>query len=152
MRLILLPVLSILGLSACAEAAEPAEAPAAPVQATTLGSFDLAQPIRALGTEPFWTVDVAGGTITWRDESDLVGDVPTPRSGPAGTPAINGATAVWTTQLSDGTPLMLTLTAEACPDIGEETRALKSVVQIGDVRHEACADARSVYPEDSPTT
>lgn len=148
MRLLLLPVLSLLVLAGCSRAAEPADAPAAPVQATTIGDFDLTQPIRALGTEPFWTVDVASGTITWRDASDAIGDITTPRTGPAGTPVVTGTSAVWTTTLSDGAPLVLTVTAEPCPDIGEETRALKSVVQFGDARYEACADARSVYPED----
>ena len=152
MRFVLLPMLSVLILVGCSRAAEPADAPSAPAQATTIGTFDLTQLIRALGSEPFWTVDVAGGTITRRDESDLIGDVPTLRSGPAGTPVITGPTAVWTTTLSDGRPLVLTLTAEACPDIGEETRALKSVVQIGDMRHGACADARSVYPSDVPAS
>lgn len=151
MRLVASSIL-ILTLVACTPPAEPAKAepgPAAPT-ATQLGSVDLSQPVRAAGTEPFWTIDIADGVLTYRDMEDFAGDIATPRTAPA-TPTVTGGTAVYAVTLTDGTQLTLTLKAEACPDIGEETRALVSTLEIpGAMTQNACADARSAYPPEPP--
>lgn len=143
----------VLVLTACSPAAEPATAepePAAAAAATTrLGAIDLTQPVRAAGTEPFWTIDIADGVMTYRDIEDFSGDITTPRTGPA-TPVVTGDTAVYAVTLSDGKTLTLTLTATECPDIGEETRALTSSLAIPrGITQQACADARTAYPPET---
>ena len=50
----------VLALAACTQAEEPAAPPAPPEPAPVLGGVDLAQPVRALGTEPFWSVELTG--------------------------------------------------------------------------------------------
>lgn len=143
----------VLVLAACSPAAEPAKAQAEPAAAAAaksqLGAIDLTQPIRASGTEPFWTIDIADGVMTYRDMEDFGGDITTPRTGPA-TPVVTGGTAVYAVTLSDGKTLTLTLTATECPDIGEETRALTSSLAIpGGITQQACADARTAYPPET---
>ena len=146
----------VLTLAACSPAAEPAAAPAptpsepaAQAAATRLGTVDLTQPVRAVGTEPFWTIDIADGVMTYRDSEDFGGDIATPRTGPA-TPVVTGDTAVYAVTLSDGQTLTLTLTATECPDIGEVTRALTSSLAIpGAMTQQACADARTAYPPET---
>lgn len=141
----------ILALAACSPAAEPAGAETVPAAQTAarLGSVDLTQPIRASGTEPFWFIDIADGVFTWRDDSDFVGDITTPRTA-AASPVVTGDTAVYSVTLSDGTAMRLTLTATACPDIGEETRALTASLERDGVTRSACADARTAYPPELP--
>ena len=143
----------VLILAACSPAAEPAKAeaePAAPAAAAAqLGAIDLTQPVRAAGTEPFWTIDIADGVMTYRDMEDFGGDITTPRTGPA-TPVVTGDTAVYDVTLSDGKSLTLTLSATECPDIGEETRALTATLAIpGAMAQQACADARTAYPPET---
>lgn len=142
----------VLILAACSPAAEPAKAqsqPAAAAAPIQLGAIDLTQPVRAAGTEPFWTIDIADGLMTYRDMEDFSGDIATPRTGPA-TPVLTGDTAVYAVTLSDGKTLTLTLTATECPDIGEETRALTASLAIpGAMTQQACADARTAYPPET---
>lgn len=143
----------VLVLAACSPAAEPEKAQAEPAPAAAapsqLGAIDLTQPVRASGTEPFWTIDIADGVMTYRDMEDFGGDITTPRTGPA-TPVVTGDTAVYAVTLSDGKTLTLTLTATECPDIGEETRALTSSLAIpGTMTQQACADARTAYPPEA---
>jgi uncharacterized membrane protein len=143
----------VLILAACSPAAEPAKTGAEPVAAEAatirLGAINLSQPVRAAGTEPFWTIDIADGVMTYRDMEDFGGDVTTPRTGPAA-PVVTGDAAVYAVTLSDGKSLTLTLTATECPDIGEETRALTASLAIpGAMTQQACADARSAYPPET---
>ena len=57
--------LAVLALAACSPAEEPALPPEAPQPAPVLGGVDLAQPVRALGTEPFWSVELTGTEMVY---------------------------------------------------------------------------------------
>ena len=61
----LFAALSVLALAACSPAEAPAPPPAAPEPAPVLGGVDLAKPVRALGTEPFWSVELTGTEMVY---------------------------------------------------------------------------------------
>ena len=121
----LIPLLALATLAACspatesepADAAAEAAAPAAAAAPTALGGVDLTQPLLAMGSEPFWTVEIVDGVATWKDISDFSGDVTTPRTGPA-VPTAAGDGVAYAITLADGTAVTLTLTAGPCADVG----------------------------------
>ncbi len=149
----LIPLLALATLAACspatesepADAAAEAAAPAAAAAPTELGGVDLTQPLLAMGSEPFWTVEIVDGVATWKDISDFSGDVTTPRTGPA-VPTAAGDGVAYAITLADGTAVTLTLTAGPCADVGEQTRALNATLTWNDSTQPACADLRSAYP------
>ncbi len=119
-RLPLVPVAAALLVAACSPAASdmpaggatpPADAPATAEAAPTAPAGpDFARPINALGTEPFWGVEIRRDSLrlSGPDRKDLVAA--------NGGPAVMGETAVWEARAADGSPLKVTLTAEACSD------------------------------------
>ncbi|MEQ7155986.1 hypothetical protein [Brevundimonas aurifodinae] len=147
----LIAVVAVLALGACSPEAETAEASPteAPAQAAAapsqLGGIDLSQPLLAMGSEPFWSVEIVDGVATWKDIGDFSGDVTTPRTGPA-IPTAAGDGVAYAITLTDGTLVTLTLTAGPCADLGEQTRALNATLAWGDSTQAGCADALSAYP------
>lgn len=113
--------LAMLVLAACQPqdpdgqpAAPPADAPAAPATATpaaTSGGMDIGQPISARGTEPFWALDVTGGTkfkLTRPDQPDVLAEAPGAAMSPDG--------ATWVAKSAKGEQLTVTLKMGECSD------------------------------------
>jgi uncharacterized membrane protein len=152
----LIAALAVLSLGACSTETETAgtsapEAPAAAAAAAApsqLGGIDLSQPLLAMGSEPFWTVEIVDGVATWKDIGDFSGDVSTPRTGPA-VPTVSGDGVAYAITLADGTSLTLSLTAGPCADVGEQTRALNATLAWSDSTQTGCADLRSAYPAEA---
>ncbi|HZW16098.1 MAG TPA: hypothetical protein VFF66_07565, partial [Brevundimonas sp.] len=90
MRALALTAVAVLVLTACSPAAEAPEAPEpAPEPAPVLSGIDLTQPLRALGNEPFWAVELTGSELVYSGV-----DRPEQRA-PQGAPAVRGTMAVW---------------------------------------------------------
>jgi uncharacterized membrane protein len=82
-----------------------AAAPAAPVVS------DFGQPLRALGTEPFWAVEVTDGTrlvLKRPDHPDAMFEAPGA--------TISPGRAVWTARAADARTMTLTLFVSDCSD------------------------------------
>ena len=125
-------------VAACNEAPatpEPAPAPAAPAAPATLGGVDLGQPLRALGTEPFWGVDITATelVLTGVDRPELR----IPHSGPV----VQGTTAIFTgTEGAAGGPLIVTLIDTDCSDgMSDRTYPLTARVERGAEQLNGCA-------------
>lgn len=154
MRAILIGV-SMLALAGCT-ASEPANSAqngtAANASAPAfkpwpkLGGVDLGEPIRAAGTEPYWTLDLAPGDMLFTDHSV---DSPAPVPFFAVMPKVEGAKAVYATKNEDGAAVVLTLTLEKCLDVGEEknSQPLTATLRIGGRTLMGCAGPK---PEDEP--
>ena len=133
MRLVL-AALAALVLAACSPAEEPAPPPEAPEPAPVLGGVDLGQPVRALGTEPFWSVELTG--------TEMVYTAPEPpeQRAPQPNPVVQGTTATYEAETADGTALSVTLIATECSDgMSDRTYPLTAMVKLGERQLTGCA-------------
>lgn len=127
-----LAALAVLALAACSPADEPASPP--PEPAPVLAGVDLARPVRALGTEPFWSVELTG--------TEMVYTTPEPpeQRAPQPGPLVQGTTATWEAETADGTALRVTLVATECSDgMSDRTYPLTAMVNVGDRELTGCA-------------
>lgn len=122
-------------LTACSQP-EADKTPAAPAQPRTLAGVDLDQPLRVLGTEPFWTVEITPTGLTYSGV-----DRPEQKAANPG-PALQGTVAIWTTATEAQTPLVVTLMATDCSDgMSDRTYPLTAKVEIGGESLTGCAAA-----------
>jgi uncharacterized membrane protein len=126
--------LSVLALSACSEqAAAPGPAPV-PEPAVMLAGVDLARPVRALGTEPFWGVELTGTEIVYAGVDRPEQRAPQPR------PVVQGTTASFEAETAAGTPISVMLAATECSDgMSDRTYPLSAIVRIGEETLTGCA-------------
>jgi len=134
MRLIALAAVSVLTLSACSQADEPAPAPPAPEPAPVLAGVDLGKPVRALGTEPFWSVELTGTQMVYTAPEPPEHRAPQPRA------VVQGTTAAFEGRTADGTTLSVTLVATECSDgMSDRTYPLTAMVKVGETSLNGCA-------------
>ncbi len=127
-------VLAVLALAACSPADQP-DLPDAPSEpAPVLGGVDLAKPVRALGTEPFWSVELTGTEMVYTPPE------PPEQRAPQPNPVVQGTTATWEAETAAGTALNVTLVATECSDgMSDRTYPLTAMVKIGDLELTGCA-------------
>ena len=114
------------GASAETEAAEP----------VMLGDVDLNQPLRAIGTEPFWAVEITPATLTYRgvDRPEQAFDSPDPD--------VQGTTAVYEVENEGGATMTITLMTTECSDgMSDRIYPLTAMVEIGDEALNGCAQS-----------
>jgi uncharacterized membrane protein len=125
---------AVLVLAACSPAEEPVPPPEVPAPAPVLGGVDLAGPVRALGTEPFWSVDLTGAEMVYTAPEPPELRAPRPE------PVVQGTTATWEAETADGTTLKVTLIATECSDgMSDRTYPLTALVKVGDRDLTGCA-------------
>lgn len=129
-----LVLLSALVLTACGEAGAPADPAPAPAPAVVLGGVDLGQPVRALGTEPFWGV-------TLSEEGLVYEGVDRPREvAPRGEVELVGTMAVFSGATDKGRTLEVTLIDTDCSDgMSDRLYPLTARVRIGEETLTGCA-------------
>jgi uncharacterized membrane protein len=130
----LFAVLTVLTLTACSQAEAPDQPDTPPEPAPVLGGVDLARPVRALGTEPFWSVELNG--------TEMVYTTPEPpgQRAPQPDPVVQGTTATWEAETADGTAMRVTLVATECSDgMSDRTYPLTAMVKVGDLELTGCA-------------
>ena len=131
---LLFSVLSAVALTACSQPAE--NAPVAAAEPRALAGVDLDQPLRVLGTEPFWAVEITPAGLTYSGV-----DRPEQKAANPG-PALQGTVAVWTAETEAKAPLVVTLTATDCSDgMSDRTYPLTARVEIGAETLTGCAAA-----------
>ena len=132
-------VLSLTLLAACSPEPEvkrgPPEAPV-PAAPTTpmLAGVDLNQPLRLLGTEPFWGVQVTRDALVYSGV-----DRPEQRAPNPG-PTVTGTVATWDVTTDKGAQLKVMLTATECSDgMSDRTYPLTARVELGGETLNGCA-------------
>ncbi len=120
------------GEGAAPESAAPVEAP----EPVVLGGVDLNQPVRALGTEPFWGVEITTDTLTYSGLDRPEQTAPNPG------PQVQGTTAVYDAETADGTTMTLTLIATECSDgMSDRVYPLTASVENGSETLNGCAQS-----------
>lgn len=130
MRIALLAL--VLGLAAC----QPAP------KLMMLGEVDLSRPLRALGTEPFWGVEVSLDEIVFTgvDRADFRAAGPVLR--------LAGAGAVFTAEDASGAELTLTLKPDKCSDgMSDWVYPLSAEVKFGGETLSGCAASQTMLNE-----
>jgi len=137
----LLPVLLVgAALAGCydREANKP-QAAAAPETAVTLGGVDLGKPVRALGTEPFWGVEITPDALIYTRV-----DQPTQRAPNRGA-TVQGTVATFASSTDLNQALNVVLIATECSDgMSDRTYPLTAKVEIGDDTLTGCAAPASM--------
>lgn len=129
-----LAVFTLLALAACSPAEEAAPTPEPSEPAPVLAGVDLGQPVRALGTEPFWSVELTGTELVYTTPEPPEQSAPQPR------PVVQGTTATYVTETADGTALSVTLVATECSDgMSDRTYPLTALVKVGEATLTGCA-------------
>jgi uncharacterized membrane protein len=136
MRLLLTMGLA-LALAACGGSEEVANNSVAPTPSPTpgpmLGGLDLNKPVRAAGAGPFWSMDIAPGTIAYvaapgAHRTDFY---------PVD-PKLSEGRAVYETQTPEAEPVKITLTGKSCT-AGKQTLPLTVEARIGARTLHGCA-------------
>jgi uncharacterized membrane protein len=145
-------ILPLLVLSACG-GGEPAQNTTAqpPIPKPTgmsMSGIDFTKPIRAVGTEPYWTLDLAPGDIEYMEFSTAD---PQPAPFFPVMPVIAGQTATYTTKTAKGEPVVLTLSLEDCLGTGqgENHEPLVAELKIGGQVLHGCAGPKPDFISDA---
>ncbi|MEG1453113.1 COG3650 family protein [Brevundimonas sp.] len=123
----------VLALGAC-DASEPVKPAVKEAPEVKLATVALDAPIRVLGTEPFWNVEIApaGLVLTRIDQQPLTA----PNNGFEA----NGNVVLWTSAMPDQTPIKITLTGTDCSDgMSDRIYPLSAMVEIGTETLTGCA-------------
>lgn len=132
--------LCALSLGACYDRndAKPKSAPQ-PQAAATLGGVDLGKPVRALGTEPFWGVEITPDALIYTRV-----DQPTQRAPNRGA-TVQGTVATFASSTDLNQALNVVLIATECSDgMSDRTYPLTAQVEIGDDTLTGCAAPASM--------
>lgn len=131
-----LSLLAVAGLSlaACYDRNDSAPQPApVPETAAELGGVDLSRPVRVLGTEPFWSIEITPDALVYTRV-----DQPEQRAPNRGV-TVQGTVATFTTTTSLNQPLNVSLIATECSDgMSDRTYPLTARVEIGDQTLNGC--------------
>lgn len=124
----------VLTLSACSQPEEiPAPTPV-PEPTSVLAGVDLSQPVRALGTEPFWGVELTGTEMVYSGVDRPEQRAPQPKA------AIQGTTVTFEGTTAGGAAISVMLAATECSDgMSDRTYPLSAIVKIGDETLTGCA-------------
>jgi uncharacterized membrane protein len=140
MRLPLIAACAVLALTACKPATEaapsepaPAPAPPEPIK-PELNGVNLTEDLRALGTEPFWKVEMLAAELTFSSP-----DLPESKAPNPG-PAMTVGQAEWSATTADGKALKITITGKDCSDgMSDRTYPLTATVVLAETTYHGCA-------------
>jgi uncharacterized membrane protein len=134
MRLILSAFATLALLSACSAAEEAPPAPDAGPAPMMLGELDLNQPFHALGTEPFWGIQVTRENIIYEGVDRAQQRTRNPGA------VVQGTTATYTATTDQGNALEITLTATDCSDgMSDRVYPVTARVRLGEETLLGCA-------------
>jgi uncharacterized membrane protein len=135
MRLVLAAASVLVLVAACSgEPAEPAPEPEPAPPAAVLGGVDLNRPVRLLGTEPFWGIDLTGTELVYSGADRPEQRAPQPR------PQLQGTVATYAATTPAGTAITIMLTATECSDgMSDRTYPLTALVKVGEEELRGCA-------------
>ena len=128
-------LVSSLALSGCYDRDKNKPQPAPlPEAAPVIGGVDLAKPVRVLGTEPFWSVDITQDALVYQRINGPA--IRAPNRGVT----VQGTVVTYTTTTDLNQPLNVMLIATECSDgMSDRLYPLTAQVQIGAETLQGCA-------------
>ena len=122
-------------LAACTQQGpQGPDRPEPPAPPPVLAGVDLGQPVRAIGTEPFWGVDITPARIKYDGVDRPEQTAPNPG------PTVAGTMATWKVDTVQGNDLEITLIATECSDgMSDRIYPLTARVVIGEETLQGCA-------------
>lgn len=118
-----------------ANSESPTREVAAAKRAPGDGNADPLQTFRALGTEPFWNVNVQAEQLTFITPEDQVGEVMQGLR-----QAVDGGVDI--SGNNDGQPFLLSVRPGTCSDgMSDNQYDMTSTFNMGDIRYAGCAEA-----------
>ncbi|MBB5740153.1 COG3650 family protein [Brevundimonas aurantiaca] len=110
------------------------EAAPPPEPAPVLAGVDLGKPVRALGTEPFWSVEITPDGLTYTRVDQPAQHAPNRGA------TVQGTVATYATSTDLNEALNVVLIATECSDgMSDRTYPLTAKVEIGDDTLTGCA-------------
>lgn len=128
----------MLGLAGCGQQPDvaPTQAAAAPVATGSHQAFMPQKPFQALGTEPFWSVEVTAGQMRYSDPENIAG------TAFAATEQPEGAAMRYSGTLG-GKPVSLLIQPGTCSDgMSDTVYSWQATLTIGDRTERGCARPR----------
>ncbi|RZJ74948.1 MAG: hypothetical protein EON88_37180 [Brevundimonas sp.] len=99
-----------------------------------LAGVDLSQPVRVLGTEPFWSIELNGTELIYTGV-----DRPEQRA-PQSEPVLQGTVATYEAVTAAGTAISIMLAATECSDgMSDRVYPLTARVKVGEEELSGCA-------------
>lgn len=115
------------------------EAAPPPEPAPVLAGVDLGKPVRALGTEPFWSVEITPDGLTYTRVDQPAQHAPNRGA------TVQGTVATYATSTDLNEALNVVLIATECSDgMSDRTYPLTAKVEIGDDELTGCAAPASM--------
>jgi len=134
-----------LALLACTETPnEPAPPKGPPAQPPVLAGVRLDQPVRAVGTEPFWRVEITPQTLSYYG-METGPDTPAATGVNKG-PVMQGTVATFSTVSEKDEVMEVLLTATDCSDgMSDRTYPLTAQVTVGAAKLQGCAAQTAAF-------
>ncbi len=130
----------ILVLAACKDNPSRSADSSAAAAPTTSAAVATTEPLRALGTEPFWALDIDSTGLRFTTPDDTSGkrfppNAPTPMA---------GDTLVWMAE-SDLTAVHVRIWPEPCSDgMSDRSYPWTAIVRVAGTTYRGCADRRRI--------
>ncbi len=113
--------------------------------AQTVGGVDLAQPVRALGTEPFWSVEITPQQLIYSGVDRPEQEIVNPGA------KVSGSTAVIEAKDAVGASFVITLKAAECSDgMSDRIYPLEAEVKVGAETLKGCAASEDFLKAQPP--
>lgn len=113
--------------------------------AQSVGGVDLTQPVRALGTEPFWSVEITPQQLIYSGVDRPEQEIANPGA------KVSGSTAVIEAKDASGAPFTVTLKAAECSDgMSDRTYPLEAEVKVGAETLKGCAASEDFLKAQPP--
>ena len=127
-------------LAACGDKQSPSADSSAVAVTADSATVSTAEPLRALGTEPFWALDIDSTGLRFTTPEDTSGK----RFPPNAPSPIAGDTLVWMAE-TEMVAIHVRIWREPCSDgMSDRTYPYTAIVRVAGTTYRGCADRRQV--------
>lgn len=105
-----------------------------------INGMNVLEPITAVGTEPFWSVNIQGRTVTWSDPEVEF------RAGTVGKPKLTRGRIQWKGRVDGIGPFTMTLKSDDCSDgMSDFSYPLAATIKAPNLTLQGCASTMAAF-------